>query len=88
VAALFEPGSGARLSPCLCQEFELYPMISFNKRVARAEHTAQGWRVGIEGESSRAPLFGSCRCQRSSLAAQRSNLSRASSQERRFIPTM
>jgi cation diffusion facilitator CzcD-associated flavoprotein CzcO len=34
------------------KEFELYPLISFNKRVARAEHTAQGWRVGIEGESS------------------------------------
>lgn len=34
-------------------EFDLYPQISFNKRVTSAEHTGQGWRVTIEGE--RAP---------------------------------
>ena len=34
------------------KEFGLYPLISFNKRVARAEHTPQGWRIQIEGESA------------------------------------
>ena len=34
------------------KEFGLYPLISFNKRVTRAEHTPQGWRVQIEGESA------------------------------------
>lgn len=33
------------------KEFGLYKLISFNKRVSRAEHTPQGWRVQIEGES-------------------------------------
>ena len=34
------------------KEFGLYKLISFNKRVTRAEHTPQGWRVQIEGESA------------------------------------
>ena len=34
------------------KEFGLYPLISFNKRVARAEHVPEGWRVQIEGEKS------------------------------------
>jgi cation diffusion facilitator CzcD-associated flavoprotein CzcO len=34
------------------KEFGLYPLISFNKRVVRAEHTKEGWRVEIEGEKS------------------------------------
>ena len=34
------------------KEFGLYPLISFNKRVTRAERTAQGWRVQIEGEAA------------------------------------
>jgi cation diffusion facilitator CzcD-associated flavoprotein CzcO len=33
-------------------EFGLYPLISFNKRVASAERTEQGWRVQIQGESA------------------------------------
>ena len=34
------------------KEFGLYPLISVNKRVTRAEHTPQGWRIQIEGESA------------------------------------
>ncbi|MFO7478419.1 MAG: NAD(P)-binding domain-containing protein [Methyloceanibacter sp.] len=34
------------------KEFGLYKLISFNKRVSRAEHTPQGWRIQIEGESA------------------------------------
>ena len=33
-------------------EFGLYPLISFNKRVTRAERSGQGWRITIEGESA------------------------------------
>ena len=33
-------------------EFGLYPLISFNKRVASAERTEQGWQVTIEGEDA------------------------------------
>jgi cation diffusion facilitator CzcD-associated flavoprotein CzcO len=33
-------------------EFGLYPRITFNARVISAERTAQGWRVGLEGESA------------------------------------
>jgi cation diffusion facilitator CzcD-associated flavoprotein CzcO len=33
-------------------EFGLYPLISFNKRVTKAERAGQGWRVAIEGESA------------------------------------
>jgi cation diffusion facilitator CzcD-associated flavoprotein CzcO len=33
-------------------EFGLYPLISFNKRVTKAERTTQGWRISIEGESA------------------------------------
>jgi len=33
-------------------EFGLYPLISFNKRVTKAERADQGWRVAIEGESA------------------------------------
>jgi cation diffusion facilitator CzcD-associated flavoprotein CzcO len=34
------------------KEFGLYKLISFNKRVSRAEHTPEGWRIQIEGESA------------------------------------
>jgi cation diffusion facilitator CzcD-associated flavoprotein CzcO len=34
------------------KEFGLYPLISFNKRVTRAERTADGWRAQIEGEKA------------------------------------
>jgi cation diffusion facilitator CzcD-associated flavoprotein CzcO len=33
-------------------EFGFYPLISFNKRVTKAERAGQGWRVAIEGESA------------------------------------
>src|SRR4029078_3979195 len=33
-------------------ELGLYPLISFNKRVTRAERSGQGWRITIEGESA------------------------------------
>jgi cation diffusion facilitator CzcD-associated flavoprotein CzcO len=32
--------------------FGLYPLISFNSRVSKAERTADGWQVQIEGEST------------------------------------
>ena len=69
------------------KEFGLYPLISFNKRVTRAEHTPQGWRVQIEGESAPRSLCRSGHRQRSSLGGGRSRPIPAISTARCCTPT-
>ena len=69
------------------KEFGLYPLISFNKRVTRAEHTTQGWRVQIEGETRAAALCRAWSSPTGIIGRRSSRLIPAISTARCCIPT-